>query len=177
MQYCKIEKAALAAGFHHPAPLDVSTVTLREQVRRMCAQGCKQYGKRWCCPPGCGTLEQCDARIHRYSQGILVQTVGALEDAFDFEGMQVLENTHKANFSALVKHLSGSMADLLPLGAGCCTLCESCTYPDAPCRFPDKQQISMEACGILVHEVCKANGLVYNYGPGTISFTACILFN
>ena len=43
------EIAALAAqaGFIHYAPLDVSTIELRSEVRDMCASGgCGQYGKR-----------------------------------------------------------------------------------------------------------------------------------
>ena len=31
-----------------------------------------------------------------------------------------------------------------------CGICKTCTYPDAPCRFPDRARRSMEACGIDV---------------------------
>ena len=34
----------------------------------------------------------------------------------------------------------------------------------------------MEAYGLLVSRICLSSGLKYNYGPGTISFTSCILF-
>ena len=64
---------------------------------------------------------------------------------------------------------------LLPLGAGCCTRCKDCTYPDAPCRFPEKMVSSMEAYGMLVLEICKANGLSYYYGADTMTYTSCFL--
>ena len=64
---------------------------------------------------------------------------------------------------------------MLPIGAGCCTKCKVCTYPDAPCRFPDQAFSSMEAYGMLVTQVCKANGLEYYYGPCTIAYTSCYL--
>ena len=64
---------------------------------------------------------------------------------------------------------------LLALGAGTCTRCKECTYPDAPCRFPDKRVSSMEACGLVVMDTCKANGLGYYYGPQSIAYTSCFL--
>jgi len=40
-----------------------------------------------------------------------------------------------------------------------CIRCKSCTYPDAPCRFPDKLYPSLEGYGILVTELAKKAGL------------------
>ena len=34
---------------------------------------------------------------------------------------------------------------------------------------------SMEALGMLVVEICKANGLPYFYGENTIAYTSCFL--
>ena len=47
------------------------------------------------CPPGCGSLEECEAKVRQYRYGIIVQTVGELEDAFDGEGMMETEARHK----------------------------------------------------------------------------------
>ena len=63
-----------------------------------------------------------------------------------------------------------------PLSSGGCGICEKCTYPDAPCRFPDRAFPSMEACGLVVNDVCKASGIPYNYGPRTMTFTGCVLY-
>ena len=79
---------AAEAGFTHSAPLDVSTLELRDEVRAMCsANTCRAYGKNWSCPPACGELEDLRQRFAQYSRGILVQTVGEVEDSMDFEGM------------------------------------------------------------------------------------------
>jgi predicted metal-binding protein len=64
---------------------------------------------------------------------------------------------------------------VLALGAGCCTICRTCAYPDAPCRFPDRAVASMEAFGLLVLEVCKANGLQYYYGSDKMAYNSCFL--
>ena len=170
----KLAALAAEAGFTHSAPLDVSTLELRDEVRAMCsANTCRAYGKNWSCPPACGELEELRQRFARYSRGILVQTVGEVEDSLDFEGMMEAEAAHKAHFAALHEKLLETWPGLLALGAGTCTRCKECTYPDAPCRFPDRRVSSMEACGLVVVDTCKANGLGYYYGPQSIAYTSC----
>ena len=172
-----MEKAihlALEAGFSHAGVLRADTIILKEEVRQMCA-ACSVYDKRWSCPPGCGTLEEMGAKIGAYETGILVQTVGELEDAFDAEAMMDTEALHKKNFAKVYGLLRKEYPGMLALGAGCCTICKECSYPDAPCRFPEKMVSSMEACGMVVTEVCRANGMQYNYGKNTIAYTSCFL--
>ena len=111
----------------------------------------------------------------RYRAGILVQTVGEVEDSLDFEGMMEAEAEHKRHFAELHEKLLEQWPNLLALGAGTCTRCAKCTYPDAPCRFPDKLSHPMEGLGMIVSDVCKANGVKYYYGPGTLTYTGCVL--
>ena len=173
MDYQIAAKAAAEAGFTHTAPLDPATIVLKEEVRQMCA-ACGRYENCWSCPPGCGCLEECRERVAAFRQGILVQTVGVLEDEFDGEGMMETEALHKANFQKLRQTLKGE--NILALGAGSCTVCKKCTYPDESCRFPEKRISSMEAYGMVVTEVCRANGMTYHYGKNTITYTSCVLF-
>ena len=163
-------------GFTCAAPLDVSTVELKPEVRKMCADNtCGQYGKRWSCPPGCGELEELRQRVARYKHGLLVQTVGQLEDDFDVETMMETEAAQKKNMFAMQEKLLARYPNALAIGSGCCTHCKTCTYPEAPCRFPEKQMASMEAYGMLVTEVCQKNGMKYYYGPCTLAYTSCFL--
>ena len=167
---------AQSAGFTNWAKLDVGTISLKQEVRDMCAANtCGQYGRRWSCPPGCGSLEECAAKLRKMARGILVQTVGEVEDSFDFEGMQEAEAAHRAHLLAMHEAVRASGVAVLALGAGCCTRCRDCTCPDAPCRFPEKMISSMEAFGMLVLEVCQSNGLPYYYGPDKIAYTGCFL--
>ena len=176
MEYTAVASLAREAGFDHMAPLDPTTIELKTEVRQMC-QACHQYDKRWSCPPGCGTLEQCGQRIAAYRQGILVQSVGQLEDEFDGEGMMETEQLQKERFRSLHEALCRAGIPVLAIGNGCCSLCKECTYPENPCRFPEKMVSSMEACGMVVADVCRANNLPYYYGKNTIAYTCCILFD
>jgi len=176
LDFSKLEQLARDAGFTNAAPLRADTLVLKQEVRDMCAaNSCGKYDKCWTCPPACGTLEECKARIQNYTAGILVQTTGTLEDSFDIEGMMDTEEKHKKNFKTLYRTLRQEYPNTLPLSAGCCTHCQTCSYPEQPCRFPEEQISSMEAYGLLVLEVCKDNDLQYYYGANTMTYTSCLL--
>ena len=169
---------ALSIGFSHAGIIDPSKLRALPEVRDMCADGrCRRYNRCWSCPPACGTLEEAEARMHRYRCGVLVQTTAELEDDFDMEAMMEAEKRHKTNFFTLAEQFRVQVPVCLPLGAGSCTVCETSTYPDRPCRFPEKMFSSMEACGILVNEACTLAGLKYYYGPRTLTYSSCILFS
>ena len=98
-----------------------------------------------------------------------------MEDSFDIETMLEIQKIHKVRFEKMHKAILDRGVQVLALGAGCCTHCKVCTYPDAPCRFPDRMVSSMEAYGMLVLDVCKANGMQYYYGSDKIAYTSCFL--
>jgi len=169
-------KEALGAGFSQAGELNVKALVFMPEVREMCgADRCGKYNKNWRCPPGCGSIEAAAERAAQYSYGIIVQTIGHMEDEFDYETIQETGEKHRNNFAALVGKLRARYPDMLPMGAGTCDLCETCTYPDEPCRFPDKSISSMEAYGLWVSKVCQLSGIPYNNGKLTITYTSCYL--
>lgn len=176
MNNVELLKNAEKAGFEYWAILDVKTIKLYPEVRKMCAANtCGMYEKNWSCPPGCGILEDCEEIVSNYNTGIIVQTVGEVKNSFDINGMLEIEDTHKKRSLKLDDLLRTIYKDILHLGVGACTICNQCTYPDKACRFPNKMISSLESFGVLVNELCKDNGLGYYYGPNTISYTSCFL--
>lgn len=172
----ELVRFALENGFTHAGELNVKALVFMPEVREMCrADRCKAYGKNWRCPPACGSLEDAAARAAEYSYGIIVQTVGKMEDEFDFETIEKTSKDHANSFIAMMRVLKKKYPGILGMGAGTCSRCEKCTYPDAPCRFPDDSYSSMEAYGLWVSRVCELSGIPYNYGPQTIAFTSCYL--
>ena len=176
LDYDKLFKLAEECGFNSYGKLDVSTLEFLPEVRDMCAVNtCGMYNKSWACPPACGTLEEMRERVKKYTRGIIVQTVGQLEDSLDWEGIQEAAEKQSVSYQKMMKALKEEYPDLMPMGTGACTNCKKCTYPDEPCRFPDKLVSSMEACGLVVSNVCTANGVPYNHGKDTICYTGCFL--
>lgn len=163
-------------GFSHWGVFPVSELRFLPEVRDMCrANTCGRYGRSWSCPPACGTLEECRARAMAFAWGILLQTTAGMEDDFDVETMMEAGREQKDRLAAFCARLDPAERRL-PLGAGTCEVCAECSYPDAPCRFPDRRQTSMEAFGLLVNDVCRSAGVPYYHGPRTITYTSCVLF-
>ena len=175
-----IDYAALAqeCGFSAAAPLDPRRLEFLKEVREMCAADrCRSYNRNWSCPPACGSLEDWRRKCSRFREGLLMQTIGEIEDSFDFEGMAAAAQENRRQADALADRLRLYGSDFLLLTAGTCTRCTPCSWPDAPCRHPLYLFPSMEACGLLVSQVCQDCGLPYYYGSGRIAFTCCVLFH
>jgi predicted metal-binding protein len=173
----KAKELGLKCGFTQTSELDPATIRVRYEVREACATNkCGRYEKCWSCPPGCGSLEECGENIRRYKTGVLLQTTGQMEDSFDVEGLEAVSTRHAEALKAFLPEAHKLSEGALILGAGSCTRCETCTYPDSPCRFPKEMTSSMEAYGMVVSDVCTANNLPYYYGPNTMTYTACALF-
>lgn len=169
-------ESALNQGFTYAAVLPPGALTVREEVREMCASNkCRAYGRNWTCPPHCGTLEQCAARMSEMTSGLLVQTVGQMEDSFDVDAIMETEQMHLRRFYAFADKLRKERCGVLCLGSGGCRLCGDCAWPD-PCRFPERACASMEGYGLLVSDVCRFAGVPYYHGKNTVTFTACYLF-
>jgi predicted metal-binding protein len=174
----ELVKEALDAGFSSAGELNLDALVFMPEVRDMCSvDRCHHYGKNWRCPPACGSIEDASAEASKYSYGMLVQTTGKMESDFDYETIEQASDKHKSSFDALVKTLRGRYGtdDILPMGAGTCTICDECTYPDEQCRHPDDSISSMEAYGLWVSKVCELSSVPYYYGKQTITFTSCYL--
>ena len=170
-------KLAEDIGFSHVGKLNTRALVFRPEVRDMCASGkCFAYGKKWSCPPVIGSLEAMRRRASSYSEGILVQSTGVLDDDFDAAAISETEKVHKKRFETFARQVRLLKPDCFPMGSGACTICEKCTYPDKPCRYPARVFPSMEACGLLITDVCEKSGMRYSYGPKTMTYTSCILF-
>ena len=80
------KKLALDEGFTNAGQLNLKAVVFMPEVRDMCrADRCHAYGKNWRCPPACGSIVEASEKAKQYSFGMIVQTIGDMEDEFDFE--------------------------------------------------------------------------------------------
>ncbi|MDL2238246.1 DUF2284 domain-containing protein [Christensenellaceae bacterium OttesenSCG-928-K19] len=174
----EVVKLALGAGAMHAVPADPAKIGFYEELREMCAMNsCGNYDTNWGCPPGCGEMDALAGQISSFQDGAVYQLISGLEDSFDFEGMQKAGKDFAKITLAIKEALGGTGEAFMVFGAGGCSNCETCTYPDKPCRFPDKKNISVEACGIHVSELCGNVDLKYINGPNTVTNTGLIVFN
>jgi predicted metal-binding protein len=169
---------AKESGFEVTAPMDPRKLKFLPAVRDMCAANtCRQYGKKWVCPPACGAIDEMEGRYHRFRDGVIFQTICRMDDEYDLESMYGVMENHKNAMRQLLETLSGLDEEVVPFGSDGCGRCTECTYPEAPCRFPESAFPSLEACGLLVSDVCKDNDVPYYYGRNTVAYTGAFLFN
>ena len=72
--YNKYVEAVLAMGFSHSVPVEGLELHCEPEIRDYCDPAqCTRV-----CPPGCGSLEECQERAGAYSFGIVLQTVSTI---------------------------------------------------------------------------------------------------
>ena len=168
------EEELRALGISSWGVIDTDTIVFSEEVHGLCAANrCGNYAKTWACPPAVGTLDECRARVLAYRKALVFSGVYELEDSFDLDGMREGHSAFRKACMALPAMLS---KPYLLLGNEGCGLCATCTYPDAPCRFPEKAIPSVEATGIYVVDLAKKTGIHYHNGTNTVTYFCTIMF-
>lgn len=164
-------------GIHQYAFLTTDKISFSPDVRKLCeVNACGLYGKTWACPPGVGPLEECISRIRKYENIFVFTTLHQLEDSFDFEGMMSGRDKHNDLCPTIAKLFSEKYDDILVLAGEGCSKCPTCTYPDAPCRFPDSLHPSIESYGVMVNKLAAVGGINYINGTNTVTYFGCIIY-
>jgi predicted metal-binding protein len=172
---------ALESNSSQAAVLDTAKIQFHEDFRTACEENlCKKFDTNWMGPPAIGPISVLMHRAAGYTQGLLVQTVHRVAGSFDMRGMFEAAKAHEKVFRNLLERMEKEYPeeDLLPLNAGCCSICPECAYLDGePCRNPDQAVSSVEAYGINVIALQKSAGLPYYNGENTVTYVGLILFN
>ena len=201
----KIRDEALALGFTRAEYIEQDKIVFYPELRAICeGTQCGCYDANWVCPPAFGSFEDGKKKILSYKNFLLFSKKYELEDRFDFEGMQqgmrdfrrsipgleraareALLSSDTEGRDAAEERTLEQKADSIPvqeedpifiLSAGSCGLCKNCTYPDAPCRFPQLLHHPIEGYGLNVNELAQSCGMAYNNGPATVTYFGGILF-
>ena len=168
---------ALSAGFSAAMEGPAGAVTCEERVRAFCTpEKCPNYGESWICPPGCGSMEDCRAVIAARSRVLLLQSLHADTAGWtgeDYARAALEHNRRSQRFAEKVRETEPG-AYLLTTGG--CELCEKCTFPEAPCRRPEKQRGSLSAFGVDVAALCQRLGMPYAFEPGKLRLMSCVVY-
>lgn len=174
-----LEQLRKDTGASGCAVIDVADIVFDAGLRQNCELNyCGEYGRTWVCPPHCGDIEDCIAKVKKYDKALIIQTISPLEDSYDFEGMQeAAEQFHK-----ILAYVAGKaktvMLDVLCLSAGGCHLCAKCAVADAlPCRHPQEAYPSLESHGIFVSDLAGRAGMKYINGKDTVTYFGAIFYN
>lgn len=126
-------------GFTEVAPVKIEDLVPMPEIREMCAvDRCGSYGRKWSCPPYCGTLEECTARIQAHQSGIIMTTAVKLEDSFDYEGMQEGGRKHQQQFCRLWKNCAPNTPICCRWGRGAAAIVKPVLVRMSPAAFRRK---------------------------------------
>ena len=177
-----IVQFALDNGAFRAAFVDVEKIDTDPVFRDMCASNaCGNYGRCWMCPPDVGDIDALMAELKTYDIALVYQTVGELEDSYDFEGMMEAGAAHNRLVQQICDHISPDaygkdFSKILHLGAGGCRVCEVCAKKTGePCRQPDNALAGLEGYGVDVYKTTMGTDLKYINGANTVTYFGMVL--
>lgn len=153
-------------------------IEYRQDIREICEDNkCRKYGTTWACPPAIGTIDECRKRAFNYDNFLVFTAKYELKTYFDYRGMIAGMSDFKRIAFDVEEAVKPYLKDYIILSNESCETCDECTYPDKPCRFPDKLHHSIEGYGIVVNELAKKANINYNNGEKTVTYFGGLLFN
>ena len=147
-----------------------------DKVRFICEKECEHYGHSWACPPAIGSIEHCIKECEKYQHVFLFSTVAQVPDNLDFAACLKARKAHEDLTLSLRETFREKFGDVLALSTGCMA-CETCAYPDAPCRHPDLRISTIESHGILLMQMAESMDICYDCGNDMVTYFSMILFN
>jgi predicted metal-binding protein len=156
-----MEKETLEAlfkdhGFVDFKWINAKDIVVAQWVRFRCMFGCRNYGKKWTCPPNVPPIEDCKQMISEYGQAAVFHFEKRVERIEEYSPWS------KDVVSRLMKlereiFLSGYYKTLL-LSFTACVLCETCTDSRVECRNPMSVRPGADALGVDVYATVRSIG-------------------
>jgi predicted metal-binding protein len=172
-----IRKIAKECGFYETGEIDIASLRFSDEIRHICEGNvCRNYRSTWACPPAVGTIGECRQRCSEYKKMLLLSGKYDLEDSLDFEGMKAGMISFKKMIDLFNDNVKSILSSYIILSNEGCMRCEKCSYPEEPCRFPDKLFHSIEGYGFVVSDLAIQAGIHYINGNNTVTYFGAILF-
>lgn len=156
--------------------IDTDELVFTDRVRYVCETECPMYGKSWACPPAVGDVETCRTRCLAFEKALLISTIAEVSDIANIEETLATRAPHEAITRQVHEMVKKQAAETMVLSTEACAHCEKCTYPDAPCRFPDRMYPCVESHGILVTDLAEKHGIDFLAGGNVVTWFSLILY-
>ncbi len=148
-----------------------------DRIRTICESECPMYGKTWACPPGVGSMEECQSKCLKFKDGVLISTIVEVSDIANIDETLATRGDHED----ITREVKGIMTEMgietYVLSTEACAYCEKCTYPDEPCRYPEHMFPCIESHCILVTDIAEKFGIEFIYGSNMVMWFSLLLYN
>ena len=169
-----LSQLPLYAYFH----VDPQVLEFSDRIRHICQAECPMYGKSWACPPGVGSVPECNGKCLAYQKCLVIGTIVETEDIANIEATLATRPEHEAVTNQVRDILRELGAEPYVLSTEACAICERCAILDGkPCRYPDRMHPCVESHGINVIPVLEENGLDFQYGGNMVTWYSMLFYN
>ncbi len=157
--------------------LKADAVEFVDRVRKVCQEYCPQYGKSWACPPAVGTVDECRKRCQQFSDFFVFTTVAEVADISDMEETLATREGHEEVTRQVRDIFREIYGDCIVLSTESCAICSRCTYPNQPCRHPERMLPCVESYGIVVTDLAEKAGITFFADYNTVVWFSAVFFN
>lgn len=158
--------------------IDPKELEFSQRIRWICQNECPMYGKSWACPPGVGSVEQCQQTCLSYDSCLLIVTMAQVEDIANIEETLATRPEHEDITNQVGAAMEALGAKPYILSTEACTLCPRCAILDGQsCRFPEKMHPCVESQGINVIPVLESRGLEFQFGSNIVTWVSLLFYH
>ena len=171
-----LEEQLAAFPLYEYAFVNTDELLFSERVRYICRTECPMYNTTWACPPAVGTVEACRKRVMAFDEGLLIATITEVSDIANIRETLDTRAPHEEITRQVTQLVRQQARETLTLSTEACAHCERCTWPDAPCRFPQRMYPCVESHGILVTDLAEKHGIEFMALGNVVTWFSLILY-
>ena len=172
----KLEAELRELPLYQYAFIDTAELAFSQRVRYICETECPMYNTTWACPPAVGSVAACQERVMAFKEGLLIATITEVSDIANIAETLATRTEHEEITRQVLAMVRQQAGQTLTLSTEACTHSEHCTWPEAPCRFPDRMFPCLESHGILVTDLAEKRGIEFQFSGNTVTWFSLILY-
>ena len=157
--------------------IDPRELEFTDRIRRICETECPMNGKTWACPPGVGSVAECEKKCLSYENCLMIATVTEVADIADINETLATRSGHEKITNQVRDILRELGENPYVLSTEACTVCERCAILDGlPCRMPGKMHPCVESHGINIIPTLEKCGIEFQYGQNVVTWVSLLFY-
>ncbi len=157
--------------------LKPSDLEFSDRIRWICEHECPMYGKSWACPPGVGSVAECEKKCMGYGHCLMIATITEVRDISDLQETLDTRPAHEKITNQIRDLMRGHGVQPYILSTEACAVCERCAILDGlPCRLPGRMHPCVESHGINLLGLLEDQDLAFQYGENVVTWFSLLFY-
>lgn len=159
------------------AYLEPKELEFSDRIRWICEHECPMYGKSWACPPGVGSVLECQKKCVSFDNCLMISTIAEVRDIADINETLSTRGEHETITNQVLELMRQQGVDPYVLSTEACAVCERCAIMDGePCRRPERMHPCVESHGINLLTILDEQGLSFQYGENVVTWFSLLFY-